>query len=174
MKDEKYKEKYKEEQDSIHAPSDLIALTKKRAAREEKKIQRKRRQRYYYTAAAAAILVICILAFPLYGRPDAGKENQTKPYLGQQDGRESYPDGQLTIERTAILPMEFTKEDVWEEEIEGVPVKFTIVKNGMWMAVFEEEKSYVLVTAAEMEKEEFQTGIKRILEEYEGNDYENR
>ncbi|MGN0430994.1 MAG: hypothetical protein ACI4EQ_01400 [Lachnospiraceae bacterium] len=174
MKTTDFSMQYKAELESLHAPKDLIARTKEKVKAESTlEKERKKRRRYIYssTMAAAAAIIVLVGTFT-YRRGEeegavqpqdmqlaASEQEAVQPqedveqtelqmgttiYLGQNK-EEIYLEEQITIDRTAILPMEFLKNTAWEEEISGKPVKFTLDEEENYVAAYEEAEAYVVI-----------------------------
>ena len=60
MKEENLKKQYAEELDGLHAPAELIALTKKRVAAQQETPKNKKLSIIKYLPAAAALLFISL------------------------------------------------------------------------------------------------------------------
>lgn len=185
---------YKEELDTLHAPKALIDATKEKVVAEtalEKAGKRKRRYMYSVTmtAAAALVLVVGVLAFNgsqkannIHGEDmqfaadhqesmqaegniqENGIFTGTTIYLGENKD-EIYLKEQIEIDRTAVLPMEFLKNTVWEEEISGTQVKFTVDNEGNYIAAYEEAESYVVVYSQIVEETVIKECVQQILAE---------
>lgn len=164
MNEHFFKEQYTAETQKLHAPAELIEKTRQRAAEEQRRYAaiRKKRRIYRYAAAAAALLFLCIAAIPLTGILQKEAQQGTTIYLGSQ-GKEIVLQEQVEIEHSYILPVEFTKNTAWEEEIAGVQVRFAVTDTDTCMAAFEEEKAYVIVRSQLTDREAFHSVMEQIL-----------
>lgn len=168
MNDQIFKDEYKNDLSQFRAPKDLIEQTKQVAAMEEKRYQKEKRRKYYYGSfiAAAAVFVICFVTF-LGTRPGTMKQEKeygTTIHLGGHgEGKEIVLGEQVEVEKITILPMEFNAKESWEQEIDGVTVKFAQTKDEYYMAAFEEEEGYILVKAQLKEKESFVEIMQKII-----------
>lgn len=166
-------EQYKEELGYIHAPAELVAFTKEKAAAEEEKQkrQRPRRRMYLPAVAAAAAFAVVVLSFPLW-RTATRKDSQAplQPYLGSTVETPNNEEG-IVVQQTAVLPIEFLQENVWEEELEGVQVKF--VQKDICIAAFAGEAGYTVVRGETEDFEMFRESV-RLLLQNGGNVNEDR
>lgn len=153
-------DQYKTEISSLHAPKDLILQTKNKISLEKQKIKatKKRKVYYAYAVAAAALLFVCLLAFPLKDT----KQESPKIYLGNQ-GSQIYLGEQIEIMHMSILPLEFSQDTSWTEEIDDIQVIFAIGENNTYMAAFESESTYVVVKGDITKKEDFKELMKQLL-----------
>ena len=152
-------ESYRREIEKIHAPEELIARTKEKTAAEEERYawEKKARRRIYgYGAAAAALLFICVCLIPLI-KPGTG--TKAPIYLGNHESTGENAES-FEVTHAVILPVEFSQDTAWEEEISGITVKFAAGVDGTRMAAFEEEKGYVIISA-KMEEEEFREAVRQ-------------
>lgn len=169
MKEQEFGIHYKQELQSLHAPEDLITRTKKMAAEEQTLVHTKTKKRLYRYGAAlsavAAVLFLCILLLP--NQPaEISSEEGTRIHLGKwEDGKELYFEEQISVDRTAILPLAFLKENAWEEEIAGVQVRFALDENESCMAAFVEDDAYVVIVSKITDKDAFRDVINKLLSE---------
>ncbi|MGN1147006.1 MAG: hypothetical protein ACI4TB_01200 [Lachnospiraceae bacterium] len=159
MKEEEYIDSFKKETDSLHAPADLIALTKKRTATEQLRLQAEKKRKkklYYFITAAAALLFLCVVTVPLWNINQAGTENNL--YLGSYETEQDSKEG-IAVEKVAILPMDFAGTEVETVEINGIEILLTTDGNGGYMAAYKENDSmdnhYVLISSDEKDKDIF-------------------
>lgn len=144
----------REELQTWKAPTDLVARTKEAAAREEARVARheRRKLRHFFSgaaavAAAAFFVVMIPLAFgQSSGETPTEQSGGTWLRLGTVDGREVYLEEEVSVERVKVLPMDFRQAES-EDAIGGVTVQYVRGGNGIWMAAFEDQGDYVVVTA---------------------------
>lgn len=165
-------EQYKEEWKHIHAPAELVALTKEKAAMEEEKQRRRKMYRRRYLPAAAAVFAVVLLSFPLWKR-ETGTKSQIPlpPYLGSTEEAPK-PEEEVVLQQMTVLPMEFLQENAWTEELEGVPVKW-VQKDGSYIAAFADEKGYTVVSMKTEDWEVLKEQVRLLLQDG-GNVNENR
>ena len=166
-------EQYKKELGHVHAPAELVALTKEKAAEKEERQKRQRRRReMYLPAVAAAAVAVAVLRFPLWRKaPEKGSQEPLQPYLGSAvDTPEK--EEEIVVQQTAVLPVEFLQENVWEEDLEGVQVKF-VEKDRVCIAVFAGETGYIVVRKETEDLETFRENV-RVLIQNGGSVNENR
>ena len=157
-------EPYKEELGQVHAPAELVALTKEKAEAEEGKQKRQRmRRKMYLPAVAAAAFAVVLLSFPLWQKtPTKGTTTPVQPYLGST--ADMPKDGDETVlQQTAVLPVDFLQEDAWTEELEGIQVKFVQKDNG-YIAAFADEAGYTVVSSRAEDLETFREDVRLLLQ----------
>lgn len=170
MKEQEFGIYYRQELQSLHASEDLIARTKKMTASKNEAVHEKNRKRRYRLCvglpAAAAAVLLCILLLPKLPTAEISGEEGTKIHLGQwEEGKELYFEEQISVDRTAILPLAFLKENAWEEEIDGVQVRFALDEDECCMAAFVEEDAYVVIVSKITDKDAFREVIDKLLSE---------
>lgn len=165
MKEQEFTKQYKEELQTMHAPKDLIARTKKMAAGKKRGRYRNTRYIAFATTAAAAVL-FCVLLLPgMLKTAEKGNEG-TKIHLGKwEDGKELYLEEQVSLDRVMVLPLAFMSETAWSEEVFGVEVQFAIEEDESYTAAFWENDAYVVISSGITDKEEFRKMINTILSE---------
>ena len=166
-------EPYKEELGQVHAPAELVALTKEKAEAEEGKQKRQRmRRKMYLPAVAAAAFAVVVLSFPLWQKTSTkGLETPVQPYLGSAADMPK-SEGETVQQQTAVLPVEFLQEDAWTEELEGIQVKF-VQKDSGYIAAFGDEAGYTVVSSRTEDLEMFREDM-RLLLQNGGNVNEDR
>lgn len=173
-------EAYKKELADIHAPAELITLTKERAAAEEKKQKRhKRYKSVYLPAAVAAAVLLLVFSFPMWNRISEKKgQESVQPYLGSTEempksaGETEKPEEVMLLQKKTVLPMGFLKEDAWTEELEGTQVKF-VQEGDTCIAAYAEENGYMVVSMKTKDLDGFREAVRRLLQNG-GNIYEDR
>ena len=161
MKEQEWGDELKRELNAIHAPQELIHLTKQKTLKEKQRIDRMKstKSRFIYgisgLGAVAAIFVLVILSSFYMSRSNAYDDIGTKLLLGEKNGQEIYLYDQVEIERTSVLPMEYMQGDVWEEEIENILFKLTCNKDGYFMAAYEEDSTYIIIYSKEKDMNKF-------------------
>lgn len=163
----------KKEWQKLRAPESLVERTKEAAKQEEAKVAGRRKKMVRYVAggsvlAAAAVLFILITSLDM-GRQ--AKERQVPPMsagtwlkLGTAaEDKEIYLEEEVSMERVNILPMAFVQAQR-EEIICGVTVLFVRSDAGVWMAAYEEQDTFVVITARVDEEQEMAAIMERILE----------
>lgn len=166
MNNTEFKTQYQEELNELKAPADLIARTKLAVAAEEKEIKSKKKKvKYLYasltTVAAALVLFVGGMGFANLQK-GANTLQGTTIYLGENKN-EIYMEEQIEIDRAAILPMAFLKDDAWEEEIHEKTVKFTTDEEGNYLAAFEEEDAYVVVYSKLTDAEDMRECVEKMI-----------
>lgn len=170
MKEQEWKDALKQEMYAVHAPDQLKELTKQKVAEEERKLVGTKQKKSWINygisgfTAVAAILVLFILSSSYISNGVAHKQQEgTKILLGTNNEKELYLNEQVELERTAVLPVEFIHNDIWEEEIEDTKVLFCNTDEGYYLAAFEEEDAYVIVRSKEKDKDKIKQIIVNIL-----------
>lgn len=169
---ERVGDEIKREWRKLRAPESLVERTKEAAKQEEAKVAGHRKKMARYVAggsvlAAAAVLFILITSLDM-GRQ---AEEQVPPMsagtwlrLGTAaEDKEIYLEEEVSMERASILPMAFAQAQ-WEETICGVKVLFVKSDAGGWMAAYEDQEAYVVITARVDEEQEMVAVMERILE----------
>lgn len=160
MKEQEFRQQYGQEQEALHAPRDLIRRTKTAAF--GRKSNRIRRIAVLCVTAAAAVL-LALLLIPQMNRTGENSQEGTRRHLGSgENGKDLFVEEKITVERKAVLPMEFSENSAWKEEIQGVPVRFAYAQGGL-MAAYEEEKGYVIVGAQTTDVETMRDILTQIL-----------
>lgn len=143
----------REELQTWKAPADLVARTKEAVSREEAKAfgHERRKLRHFFKGAAvvvaAAIFVVILpLAFKQPSEETKTEQSGTWLRLGTADDREIYLEEEVSVERVKVLPMDFRQAES-EDAVGGVTVQYVRGGNGIWMAAFEDQGDYVVVTA---------------------------
>ncbi len=162
MKEEIFKKQYAEEQDRLHAPVELIALTKKRVAAERETSPNKRTKIIKYMPAAAALLFISLCVFWQAGIGNEKSSGEPGIYLGSADAENGTWNEDIQISHVSVLPVEFGKETAWTEEIEGRQVWFAVTSNGTYLAAYKEE-DYVVVDSGDTDKNSFIIYMQHLL-----------
>ena len=169
----------------LKAPVDLVERTKAAVAEEErKKACRKKAKLKYYMGgavlAAAAAVFFLISPFSLGvqsedGRPPTEQSDTSDSAAAQSEteqsgtwlrlgtvagGQEIFLEEEVSVERVKILPMVFLKAES-EDVIDGITVRYAQNEDGFWMAAFEDQSAYVVITAQVTKKQE----IVEIMEE---------
>lgn len=157
-------EQYKDELRHMHAPAELVALTKEKAvAEEEKQKCQRRRRRMYLPAVAAAAFAVVILSFPLWQKASLkGSETPLQPYLGSAADMPKSGEG-IVLQQTAVLPIAFMQENAWTEELEGIQVKF-VQKDSGYIAAFAGEAGYTVVSSKTEDLETFREDVRFLLQ----------
>lgn len=144
MKEQEFRQQYRQEQEALHTPGELIRRTK--TAVSGKKSNRIRGIAVSCVTAAAAVLLAFFL-IPQLNRTGENAQEGTGLHLGGgENGKDFFAAEEILVERKAVLPMEFSESSAWKEEIQGVPVRFAYARGGL-MAAYEEEKGYVIIGA---------------------------
>lgn len=159
----------KEEVQTWKAPADLVTRTKEAAAREEAKVavHHRRKQRLFFSgaavvAAAAILVLISPLAFVEPSGAAPPEQSGTWLRLGAAGGGEIYLEEEASVERVKVLPMAFRQAER-EDTIGGVTVQFARGGDGVWMAAFEDQGDYVVVTAQVEDGREMQEIMEKLL-----------
>ena len=170
LNDEELKEAIQKDQNEVHAPSELIAVTKKKIAEAEKydKVNHERKSLIhkitYIVSACAAILILFVLSTGLSNLEFfAHQQNGTELRLGNHNDENVFLDDEIEIEKTKVLPIEFQNTVTETLQINHFEVKITCDDNGYYMAVYEEEMNYIVLRSKEDEKEKFILIITKIL-----------
>lgn len=163
----------KREWRKLEAPKSLVERTKEAAKQEEAKLTDRRRKRIRYVAGGsvlAAAAVLFLLLAPL-DTAQGGENQQVQPIssgtwlrLGTvAEGREIYLEEEVSMERVKILPMAFlqTKQ---EEVIAGVKVLYARSEGGLWMAAYEDQEAYVVITAQVDGQQEMSSIMEKLFE----------
>lgn len=162
MKEEIFKEQYAEEQNRMHAPAELIALTKKRVAAEKETPKNNRTKIIKYMSAAAALFLISLCVFWQAGFRNEKSSDEPKIYMGSADADNGAAQENILISHASVLPVEFGKETAWVEEIEGRQVWFAVTSKGTYLAAYKEE-DYVIVDSGETDKSGFIIYMRHML-----------
>lgn len=180
MKDKEWIDAFKQEMNEIHVPDRLKELTKQKVAEENVKYKREkdRRKKISYRigglTVAAAILVLFIILLPFVNSyRDFKHQEGTKILLGSNQEKEFYLNEKVEIERTSVLPVEFIKNTVSEEQIENTKVLHCSTDDGYYITAFEDEDAYVIIRSKEKDKDKVRNIIIYILEN-RGDSHENR
>lgn len=157
----------KKELSLMKAPSELVARTKESVAKEEarERVQRKKIIRYTAGGAtlAAAAALFLLISVPKTVQPDGEAQSGTWLRLGAlTDGKEIYVEEEVAMERVKILPMAFRQTDS-EDVIDGVRVWYVNSGDGCWMAAFEDQGAYVVITAQVADKQEVSAIMEKLL-----------
>ena len=163
----------KAEFNSIKVPADLVARTKESVAREEarEKIRRKKIIPYVaggMTLAVAAALFLVVLPMDLSlwaGTPECPIEHASGTWLrlgSLTDGQEIYVEEEVSMERVKILPMAFRQIER-EDVIGDVTVLYTRNEDGYWMAAFEDQEAYVVITAQVTDEQDISAIMEKLL-----------
>lgn len=163
----------KKEFKCIKPPADLVARTKESVAREETRERIRRKKMIPYAAggtALAAAAVLFLVVFPMdsslwagASKPPTEQASGTWLRLGSlTDGQEIYVEEEVSMERIKILPMAFRQ--VEREEIIGdVTVLYTRNEDGYWMAAFEDQEAYVVITAQVTDEQDISAIMEKLL-----------
>lgn len=174
----------KEEFSSIKAPADLVARTKESVAREEAHEGIRRKKIIPYAAggttlAVAAVLLLAVLPMDLNlwagtskppteqasetMQPDGEAQSGTWLRLGSvADGQEIYVEEEVSMERVKILPMAFRQVER-EDVIGDVTVLYAKNGDGYWMAAFEDQGAYVVITAQVTNEQDISAIMEKLL-----------
>lgn len=163
----------KEEFSSIKAPADLVARTKESVAREEARERIRRKKLVPYVAggttlAVAAVLFCVVLPMDLNlwagtSKPPTEQASGTWLRLGSlTDGQEIYVEEEVSMERVQILPMAFRQIER-EDVIGDITVLYTKNEEGYWMAAFEDQEAYVVITAQVTNEQDIFTIMEKLL-----------
>ncbi len=162
MKEENLKKQYAEELDGLHAPAELIALTKKRVAAQQETPKNKKLSIIKYLPAAAALLFISLCIFWQAGFRNEKSSGEPGIYMGSVNADNASLKDDILISHASVLPVEFGKETAWTEEIEGRQVWFAVTSKGNYMAAYKEE-DYVIVESEEKDKNHFIIYMQHLL-----------
>lgn len=151
----------------LKAPSELVARTKETAAKEEARdrIQRKKIIRYSAggAALAATAALFLLVSVPKTVQPEGEAQSGTWLRLGAlTDGKEIYVEEEVAMERVKILPMAFRQTES-EDFIDGVAVWYAQSGDNCWMAAFEDQGAYVVITAQVEDKQEVSAIMEKLL-----------
>ena len=163
----------KEDFNSIKAPADLVARTKESVVREEARERIRRKKIIQYAAggtALAAAAVLFLVVFPMdlslwagTSEPPTEQASGTWLRLGSlTGGREVYVEEEVSMERVKILPMAFRQVER-EDVIGGVTVLYTRNEDGYWMAAFEDQEAYVVITAQVTDEQDVSAIMEKLL-----------
>lgn len=157
----------KKELNLLKAPSELVARTKESVAKEgaQERVRRKKIIRYSAGGAvlAAAAAFFLLVSVPKAVQPNGETQSGTWLRLGAlTDGREIYVEEEVAMERVKILPMAFRQAE-GEDVIDGVRVWYVQSGDGCWMAAFEDQGAFVVITAQVTDKQEVTAIMEKLL-----------
>lgn len=162
MKEEVFKEQYAEEQNRLHAPAKLIALTQKRMAAQQETPMIHKIKIVKYLPAAAALLLLSLCVFWQAGLRNEKSSDEPGIYMGSADAENASLKDDILISHVSVLPVEFGKDTAWSEEIEGRQVWFAVTSKGTYLAAYKEE-DYVIVESGETDKNSFIIYMRQLL-----------
>lgn len=165
-------ERYRHEQEEIHAPAELIEKTKAAMKNEEEKLKKENKNKKMIlggiTTAAAAIL-ISFVAIP-YGAGGTFQKENTVHFGKGPDKIEKIPIGEesddldLQIEKIAAIPESFLKGNGKEVEVHKIPISiYRDEQQGGLTAYFKIKDSLYIATSGKIDEEDFIQGIKDFI-----------
>lgn len=165
-------DKYRREQEEIHAPAELIKNTKAAMKKEEEKLKKENKNKKVVLggiATAAAAILIFFVALPYSTGGVVEKEN-TVHFGKGSDKIAKIPIGEesdeldMQIEKVAKIPEEFIKGNAKEVEVLKIPI--SIYKNeeqGTLTACFKIKDALYIATGGRIDEEDFIQGIKDFI-----------
>lgn len=165
------REQYKEANDRIHVPGELMSRTIDAVRRQEKK--RKITAIWKYAAAAACFCLVCFGAWRFSARDQvlvqdveiSSADMSVGMNLGQHGANGSA--GETSgVEITEYDSRDGIPKELWELEpsrLDGNQVYIGRDGNGVWHAAFEKDGKFCYVTGTDMGEKEFLDDLKNIL-----------
>ncbi len=165
-------ERYRREQEEIHAPADLIEKTKAAMKKEEEKLKKENKNKKVILGGivtAAAAILITFVAVP-YGAGGVVQKENTVHFGKESDKIAKIPNGEevddfdLQIEKIAEIPDSFIKGNAKEVEVLKIPISiYKDEEQGFLTAYFKIKDSLYVATGGKIDEEDFIQGIKDFI-----------
>ena len=165
-------EQYREANDRVRVPEELLRRTEAAVRQEEKKRKIYVFRRYAAVAAAACLCLVCIGVWSFSVRDriivQEVEISRTEMSIGMNLGSH---DAGSDREGSALYTKEYDLKDgvpaeMWElkpSRISGQEVYIGRSDDGTWHAAFEKDGTYIYATEKGVEEEEFTDHLKDIL-----------
>lgn len=147
-------ERYQKEMNEIRAPKELIESTKRKCRQEELNRAREKKRFLISAVCAAAILVVALPAAFTMRREQNVQSKDMQMHLGSQDINPETEE-KLIVKSTALIPIEFSKENVATETISGRKAYIITDKHGYYSACIFAEEEYIVIESRIRDKDEF-------------------